>query len=239
MNISYGNPDLSTVIRNTVTAGYRKSSQKWNIGINLSGFFTTNNIERITFMDGDGISHSTYQNIGKNQSFRLNANFSFRQGQKWSINFNGGTAYSHVAYSESGLSNSGVSFQGSCNGNLMPWKGSTIFAGIFLFGGDVSLQTKYPYMYMTNMGMNQRFLKDRFSLSLSISEPFRKNMVYSYDFSDPTFKSHSRMVQFVRSGNINASWHFGKFNANVKKARKSSSDDKMEGGNSANSGTIR
>jgi len=78
--------------------------------------------------------------------------------------------------------------------------------------------------------MSQRLMKDKLSLSLSITEPFRSNLKYTIDYLDTTFKSHSVSTQYVRSANVSAYWRFGKFNASVKKVRKSSADDKMEGG---------
>ena len=236
MNISYGNPDLNTVVRNTVTVGHRKSAQKWNMGVNVGGYFTTNNIERIRWMDGKGVQHATFKNIGKNQTYRLNTNFSYRQGQKWNVYLYMGAGYTNVSYSEADLSNSGFSFNGSLGCNLMLWKGSSIYANAYLYGGDVSLQYKNPYMYMTSFGMSQRFLKDKLSLSLSVSEPFRKYRANIVDFADATYVSHSESRNYVRSANVSAYWRFGKFNATVKKARKSSADDKLEGGNSASGG---
>ena len=112
----------------------------------------------------------------------------------------------------------------------MLWKGSTIFANAFMYGGDVSLQYRQPFMYMTSFGMSQRVLKDKLTFSLRISEPYRKYMVYAYDYMDTTYKSHRESRQYMRSANVSAYWRFGKFNATVKKARKSSSDDKLEGG---------
>lgn len=236
MDISYGNPDLNTVVRNTFTVGHRKSSQKWSVGTNLGAYFTSNNIEQISRMYADGVRHSTFENIGKNQRYQLNVNLSYRSGQKLTIYLYAGSAYTHVSYGEEELSNSGLSFNGNFGCNLMLWKGSTIYAGAFVYGGDVLLQSKYPYMYMTNLGMNQRFLKDKLSFSLSVSEPFRNKMVYKFDYLDTTYKSHSESSQYVRSANLGVSWRFGKFEANVKKARKSSADDKMEGGNNTNTG---
>ena len=233
MDISYGNPDLHTVVRNAITVGHRKSSQKWNLGINLGAYFTTNNIESISRMYADGVRHSTYENIGKNQRYQLNTNFSFRSGQKLNIYLYSAASYTNVSYSEASLSNSGFSFNGSLGCNLMLWKGSSIYANAYIYGGEVSLQSKYPYFYMTNFGISQRFLKEKLSLSLGITEPFRAKQIYTFEYIDTTYKSHSESSRYVRSANINAFWRFGKFNANVKKARKSSSDDKMEGGNNA------
>ena len=54
MSISYGNPDLKTVKRNSFSFSYRKSSQRWSLGLNLSSSFTSNNIEQITIVKVNG-----------------------------------------------------------------------------------------------------------------------------------------------------------------------------------------
>lgn len=53
--------------RNSISLGYRKSSQKWNLGLNLSGDFTKNNIENIRRVDASGVRISTYENTRKKQ----------------------------------------------------------------------------------------------------------------------------------------------------------------------------
>ena len=229
MNISYGNPNLETVRRNSITFGYRKSSQTWNLSVNLNGNFTRNNIERIRRVDADGISRSTYENIGVNRNYRLNFNYSYRSGEKLNIYVNGGVAYTSIASPELNLSNDGVSYFGGAGLSAKVWNKGTVNLNGFVYGGDVSLQGQNPVNYTSSIGFSQRFLKDKLTISIYLSEPLSKTKTYRSNSQDVTYKMSSESIYVRRSANFSLYWRFGKFNVNVKKARRSSTDDKMGG----------
>ena len=110
------------------------------------------------------------------------------------------------------------------------WKKATVNINGYVYGGNISLQSKYPVNYTTSIGLSQRFFKDKLTLSAYVREPFSKIKTYSYDSSDNTYKMHSESSTYQRSANFSLFWRFGKFNVNLKKARRSSTDDKMTGG---------
>lgn len=227
MNISYGNPNLETVRRNAITIGYRKSSQTWNLSVNLAGNFTRNNIERIRRVDAEGISRTTYENIGINRNYRLNFNYSYRKGEKLNLYVNGGIAYTSISSPEMNLSNDGVSYYGGAGLSAKVWNKGTVNLNGFVYGGDVSLQSQNPVNYTSSIGFSQRFLKDKLTLSIYVSEPLSKTKSYKISSQDTTYKMTSENTYIRRSANISLFWRFGKFNVNVKKARRSSTDDKM------------
>lgn len=231
MSISYGNPDLQTVRRNSINLGYRKSSQKWNLGLNLFGDFTKNNIERITRVNESGVSLSTYENIGKNSSLRLNVNYSYRYKEKFNLYLNGSVAYTTISSAELALKNSGFSYNGGLGGSVGLWKKANFNFNAYIYGGNVALQSKAPFYYSSSAGISQKLLKDKLTFSIYISEPFARKKIYSYDSEDTTYKMHSESIMYQRTASFSLFWRFGKFNATVKKARRSSTDDKMSGGN--------
>lgn len=231
MSIYYGNPDLQTVRRNSINLGYRKSSQKWNLGLNLFGDFTKNNIERITRVNESGVSLSTYENIGKNSSLRLNVNYSYRYKEKFNLYLNGSVAYTTISSAELALKNSGFSYNGGLGGSVGLWKKANFNFNAYIYGGNVALQSKSPFYYSSSVGISQKLLKDKLTFSIYISEPFAREKIYSYDSEDTTYKMHSESIMYQRTASFSLFWRFGKFNATVKKARRSSTDDKMSGGN--------
>ncbi len=237
MNISYGNPDLETVRRNSVNLGYRKSSMSWNLGLNLMGNFTKNNIEQIRRIYENGVTHSTYENIGKNNSYRLNVNFSYRSGQKYSVNLNGAVSYTTVSSLDNSLQNDGFSFNGGINGNVALWKKANMNFNGYMYGGNVMLQTKYPIMYMTSLGLSQRFLNDKLTFSIFVREPLSKTKTFKFESRDLTYVTNSITEQTMRSINFSLFWRFGNFNPIVRKARRSSTDDRLDGGSPAATNT--
>lgn len=231
MSISYGNPDLKTVKRNSFSFSYRKSSQRWSLGLNLSSSFTSNNIEQITIVKVNGTRETTYGNIGKNNRYGLGANYSYNFNGKVFVNANFNASYVTIKNDNSTLKNEGVNFNGGINANVEMWKSGSVNFGAYLFGGNVTLQSKSPVIVVTNIGLSQRFLKDKLTLSLYVNDPFTRMMKFTYDAKDPNFTTHSESKMYNRSASFSISWRFGKFNTNVKKAKKTSVDDKMSGSN--------
>lgn len=229
MNISYGNPELNTVRRNNFNIGYRQSSQKWNLSLNLSGDFTNNDITNIRSVNEDGVNISTYENIGINKSARFNFNYSYRNGEKFSIYTNGSVKYSVISSKELDLSNKGMSYGGGFGANFALWKKATLNWNAYFYGGDITIQSRNSVNYSTSIGFTQRLLKDMVYFSAYVSEPLTKSKKYTYDSEDNTYKSHRESVNYQRSLNISLNWRFGKIGAQVKKTRKSSTDDKMKG----------
>lgn len=230
MSIVYGNPDLKTVKRNSFSIAFRKSSQRWSIGLNLNTNFTSNNIEQITFVKSDGTRETTYGNIGKNNRYGLGANYSYNYNGKVFVNLNFNANYVTIRNENSSLKNDGFNLNGGINANVQLFKATSISLGTYVFGGDVTLQSNSPLVVMSNIGLSQRFLKDKLTLSLYVNDPFTRMTKFSYDSKDPNFTTHSESRMYRRSANFSISWRFGKFNTNVKKAKKSEVDDKMGNG---------
>ncbi|MDP3452056.1 MAG: outer membrane beta-barrel family protein, partial [Bacteroidales bacterium] len=233
MNIYYGNPDLESVIRNTFTLGYRKASQVWNLSLNLTGSFTRNNIEQIRRVNDLGISISTYENIGRNNNVRMNVNFSYRAGQRVTLNINGAAAYTKVSSEDLNLVNDGLTFNGGLSGTANLWKGGIFNFNAFLYGGDITLQSKMPLMVFSSFGLSQRFLKDKLTLSVGVREPFNEKKVIKYNSYDTTYSLRARNEITMRSIQVGLFWRFGNFNPIVKRARRSATDDKMSGNSPA------
>ena len=232
MDISYGNPNLESVKRNSFSLAYRRSSQNWNIGLGLGGDFTRNNIESVSEVDGNGVRNTTYKNIGVGSVYRFSANYSYRQGEKLNLYVSGAVSYAKVSSEQLGLDNSGFNINGRVGGSIALWQKGTFNFNAYLFGGNVSLQYKQPLYGSTSIGISQRFLKDKLTFAIYLQEPFSKTKVYKYDFNDTTFKMHSENINYIRSASFSIYWRFGKFNAYVKKARKQANDDKMNGSES-------
>lgn len=229
MNISYGNPDLKSVKRDAISLSYMKASLSWNLGLTLGADFTRNNIENIRRVNQSGISISTYENIGRNQNYTLNINYSYRAGTKLNLFVNGSVVYTVISSKELELSNSGFGYSGGLGANLNLWKGGSLNANAFIFRSNITLQSRYPVNSSTSFGISQKLLNDKMTVSLNITEPFSKTKTYRFDSEDITYRMHSRSITYQRAANFSIVWRFGKFQANVKKARRSIIDDRLSG----------
>jgi hypothetical protein len=229
MSISYGNPDLKSVKRDALSISYMKASLSWNLGVTLGADFTRNNIENIRRVNENGVSISTYENIGRNRNYTLNLNYSYRAGSKLNIFLNGSVVYSVISSGELNLSNSGFGYTGGGGVNLTLWKGGSFNANAFLFRSNITLQSRYPVNASTSFGFSQKFLNDKLTIALNLSEPFSKTKTYKFDSEDITYRMHARSITYQRAATLSIVWRFGKFQAVVKKARRNVNDDRLSG----------
>jgi outer membrane receptor protein involved in Fe transport len=236
MNIRFGNPELNTVKRDVFTIGYRKSSSKWSLNTTANASFTTNNIESIVTIGANGVSSTTYENIGKNNSFSLNLNFSYYLGAKFNLYLNGSIIYSTYESKEINQSSSGFTPMGGVGCSVALWKNATATGNFYIFGGSASLQSKSTVICNTMVGLTQKIYKDKFSVSASVNQPFNHTITSKNDITGTNFSSHSEFISYPRSFRFSVNWRFGKYNVNVKKARKSSVDDKLGGGGATTGG---
>ncbi|MBK6284168.1 MAG: TonB-dependent receptor [Draconibacterium sp.] len=65
LNVNYGNPNLDAEISHTFNFTYGKFTPKYNFNLNLSSAFTNNSITPLTQLQPNGVSITTYENIGK------------------------------------------------------------------------------------------------------------------------------------------------------------------------------
>ncbi|MDR2469806.1 MAG: TonB-dependent receptor, partial [Tannerella sp.] len=93
LNISYGNPNLDAEVSHAFSLSYGQFTPKFNINLDLSSSITNNAVEQYSRIEGDGVRHQTFGNIGSNQRYGLNIYTSCRVGSKFSVNLNGRINY--------------------------------------------------------------------------------------------------------------------------------------------------
>ncbi|MFR9649622.1 MAG: outer membrane beta-barrel protein [Rikenellaceae bacterium] len=231
MNIYYGNPDLETVVSNSMSMGYRKNGQRWNLFLNGTIYLTDNAIERVTTSNADGVTETTYQNIGHSNSYRINGSFSYRK-PKYNIYVNASLSYIDMWSTASSLANSGFAYSSSVGASVKLWKDANININGYYSSPSVSLQGEGSQYYNYSFGLTQKFLKQKLTLSVYASNPFNKSRTYSYTTYDDSFTRYFENVNnSFRQFRFSASYRFGKNAANVKKARRTiNNDDVMSGG---------
>lgn len=238
INIRTGNPDLESVVANSFSFNYRKSAQKWNLFTGLSASLADNSIVSISSVDEKGIKTSTYDNIGENNNYRFNTSGSYRLGVKLNVYANGYLAYTDIRSKNNDLSNSGFSYGGSLGGSVRLWKEANFNANGGYYSSRIQLQGKGSSYFYHSLGLSQKLLKKKtLTLSLSVSNPFKENMSHESHLMDKTFKTFSSYTYQIRSFRFGINYRFGKMNTQVKKTRRSiTNDDKMGGGGGSGGG---
>ncbi|NLB26362.1 MAG: TonB-dependent receptor [Bacteroidales bacterium] len=239
LNVRYGNPKLNSEITHSFNFSYGKFTPEYNFNLNLSSSFTNNSITSYTKLQPDGVSITTYENIGKNQNFGAYVYGSVKVGKAVNLNTNLGINYVEMERGgDMGIKNEGFSYNGSLSARITTWTN-----GIFsLFGGvyspSVILQGKYSGFSYSSMSISQSFFNKKLTINASVSDPFRQKMTHTSNLADKTFTSKSTNYIYNRMFRIYISYQFGQMKEQIKKARRTiSNEDLKSGGDSGQGGT--
>ena len=231
-NTSQGNPDLEASTTHTLSLKYNYFSPKWSGTFTLSGHLSNDGISNWTSVDDQGVSHTTYSNNVRERTASVRLSVNYSPSEKFSFALNGRGGYSHYRLPQEEISTEEFTFDQNLNMNIALWKAATVSLGEGYNSGSANLGRKsgdYFYSYAT---LSQKFFDKKLQISVSCYNPFTKYQTYSSTAQTPTYRSQSRSRNHSRQFSIGAYWRFGKQNVQVRKTRKSiSNDDMMDGGN--------
>ncbi|MBK7626674.1 MAG: TonB-dependent receptor [Bacteroidales bacterium] len=241
LNISYGNPMLKSEVSHSFELGYTYFAPKFNFSVTSSSSFANNSIERISRVESNGSTASTYENIGKDQLYRLNTYLSYRPSGKLNVFFNGGVTYSKLeAMTAYSINNEGFSYQGYVGGRRTLWKDGSVNVNVGLYSSSIMLQGRSSSFFYTGLSLSQYFLKRKLMLSVSATDPFWYRKTYKSESQDITFFSHMENSYPAQNLRINVAYNFGKLDLQVKKARRGiRNDDLKSGGESSGTTTTQ
>ncbi len=237
LNVRYGNPKLDAEITHSISFAYGKFTPKYNFNLNLNSAFTNNSITSITRLQPNGVSVSTYENIGKNRNFGGNIYGSFNPGKKLNLNTNLGFLYSILESNNGlGLRNEGATYNGSLSVRYTAWKNGTfsVFGG--LYSPRIMLQGKSSSYSYSNVSFSQQFFEKKLTASVSVNDPFRERMIFTNRMTDPNFTMISKSYFYSRMFRVNISWQIGKLSEQIKKARRTISNEDLKGGGESQPG---
>ena len=238
LNISHGNPMLKSEVSHSFELGYTYFTPKLNFSATSSSAFANNSIERISRVESNGATVSTYENIGKDQLYGLNIYFSYRPSGKLNIFLNGGINYSKLeANTGYSITNEGFSYRGSLGGRRTLWKDGSVNANLGVYSSSIMLQGKSSSFYYTSLGVSQYFLKRKLMLSVSTTDPFWYRKKYTNESKDITFNSFSENSYPAQNLRFSMTYNFGKMDLQVKKARRGIRNDDIKSGSDSQTTT--
>ncbi|MDL2304020.1 TonB-dependent receptor, partial [Bacteroides sp. OttesenSCG-928-D19] len=231
-NINYGNPELKEETAHSFNVTYSNFAPKFNVNISLNAAITDDAITRYSFVDNDGVYHTTYDNIGSNQRYGANIYASYRPNAKINVYLNSRINYDIIKADKNlKRSNEGINAGGNLGARYVAWKGGSVSVNA---GGStpwIMLQGKSSGYYYTQLGVSQKLLKDKMDIGCYISDPFWRKIYYKSDYDDPTYTMHTENYRYGQTVRLSVTWRFGKMQTQVKKARRGiSNDDQRSGG---------
>ena len=230
--ISFGNPELDPEKSHSVNLTYSSFAPTYNLSAELSYSFINNAIEQYSYVEsGSPVHYTTYGNIGKNNSTGLNLFGNYR-GLKWLVLYMN-SSVNYVKMSSEALKTSNDGFTGRVflGGTFMLPKDFRISTGA---GGNlpqVQLQGSQSAFYFSYAALSKDFLKKRLNVSVSgvyLPKPeiiMTTNGINSTN-QQPTFiqRTHVQLARITEI-RLNVSYRLGSMNTEVKKTKKTISND--------------
>ncbi|WP_064196871.1 MULTISPECIES: TonB-dependent receptor domain-containing protein [Emticicia] len=240
-SISVGNPSLKPEVSNNVEFSLSTNIKKTYLNISLFGRQTNNSITRIS-MPSDtviGAIITTFQNIGKEQTFGTNIFGNFFLTQKWTINGGVDIFYNYLEGQQTGLnglsskiSNSGIVVSGRLQSQISLNKGWAVQAFGGFRGNRVQLQGTQGGMGMYSVGVRKEFANKKGSLGLAAENFF--GMTMRSTLTTPQFNQEMFNKLYNQNVKLTFSYKIGKMKFTQAKQSKVKNDDVKSGGDNNN-----
>jgi len=252
-NQSVGNPNLAPEVSQTLELGYNtfiKSSV-----LNFSVYYkrTNNLIEGIADTLTETIrnqtvhaTRTTYQNIGRNNSFGASFFGSVNPIKPLTIRASiNGYTYSPTIFDEfaSSASKVGTYFQFSAFGSASYQFKGDFLAELFGFTNSArrTIQGTNPAFGIYAFGIKKQFMKRKLAIGFNTVQPFARDKHFDQNISSASFSQTSSTAFPFRSFGLTFSYSFGKTtfsNPNQQKKGVNNDDQKQgdQGGQGAPSG---
>jgi len=234
--ISYGNPSLQPQTIHSLAVQTRLMKGRTFAGITFTGSYSDNMIVQYSSFDAvKGITSTTSDNVGKEWAVSANGNFNTKINNDWSVFLNGNVRYNHVENKFlPSQTNSGFSGNANLNTSYSINKKFTASGYAGFYRAPVSIQTKYPFNLWYGIHAGYKFLNEKLTASVGLSNFFQKERAWELTTVDPAFMYKSTTTSPFRALAFDISWNFGKLSESVSKKKGVNNDDLLSNGNSSN-----
>ena len=237
-NITIGNPGLKPEITDNVELSVSTSIKKSYLNLSLFSRQSSNAITRIT-MPSDSVAGAvitTYQNIGKEQTFGVNLFGNTYITSKWTLNGGIDLYYNYLEGQQTGLSgiselvsNAGFVIGGRIQSQISLPDGWAIQAFGGYRGNRVQLQGSQSGMGMYSVGVRKDIAKKRGSIGLA-ADNFFGGMTIRSTLTSPVFNQLSVNNIYNQNIKVTFSYKIGKMSLVAKKKTKGVNNTDVIGG---------
>ncbi len=209
-NIRSGNPDLNPEFTNSYEIGYLKNWEKSSLYQGVYYRQTVDVIQRVSTVEGDGITFTRPQNLSARDAYGVEANISKDITNWWRVNLNGnfyrattygsafGEAMSSDTYSMNSRLNSRITFLKNVNYQL----------NVNYRAPEETPQGRTKSMYSIDMAFNKDIMKGKGTITFSVSDllnsrKWRSETFGSNFYSDSEFQWRARQFMATFSYRLN------------------------------------
>jgi hypothetical protein len=221
-----GNPELRPVVNHIFELSYSKFGNT-SFSASLNYAFANNTVQSITSLISDTLSKTTYLNIGKEQSAGTNISLNYPVTTKWSFNVNAQLAYEWLT----GLYNSQLYRTDGLQGNAFAfarYNFDNTFNASLNWGYNserLFLQGHTSDYVYSSLNIIKDLFKKKFTVSLTVYDPFIKYRDYTSYTSTPDFVQSSYTQNYYRNIRLALNYKFGKIKSVATNKRGINNDD--------------
>jgi outer membrane receptor protein involved in Fe transport len=217
-----GNPNLKPVLLNDIQFGY-SSNKKLSVNIGLDYSFMNNlDLQVVNFDKATQVTQITYANTGKASSTGINFNFSYPITKIYNASLNGNAMYLWLQ---------GQSDEKIVDNNLLMYS-ATLSNVVRLTHGwalnaDLGINSRNPTglqgytngFFYSAFNFNKDIVKNKFSISGGIKNPFTKYRNSISKTFGPQFNQTYQSMNYYRSFSISLNYNFGGLKDRINKNR--------------------
>lgn len=220
-NIESGNPDLKPEFINSFELRYGKFINQFNLFGSLFYRHSYQPIQRISTVNDQGVSFTTYENVGKENYYGLETGFSADIIPQWNVRFNIGLRKNEVLGFDRAYQT--VAFNGRFSTFFPLPAGFRGYLYLHYRGPRSIAQGRQKGMLLSDLGVRRSFLNERAELSLRLSDLFNQRQ-YSREKEYENFTETSTYQRESRYLKISLSYLFGKLEAREENNKGNNSD---------------
>ncbi|WP_413670731.1 outer membrane beta-barrel family protein [Mucilaginibacter sp. Mucisp86] len=217
-----GNPNLRPVLLNDIQFGY-SSNKKLSVNIGLDYSFMNNlDVQVVNFNQGSQITQVTYANTGKAQSAGVNFNLSYPVTSIYNASLNGNAMYLWLQGQADGKAvNNDLLMYGVTLSNVVR------LAHGWALNADLGVNSRNPTglqgytngFFYSAFNFNKDIVKNKFSISGGIKNPFTKYRNSISKTFGPQFNQTYQSMNYYRSFSISLNYNFGGLRDRINKNR--------------------
>ena len=213
LNISYGNPNLMPAYTHQMDFSFGAFGKSWSFTPRISYSRSSGVIERYRLVKKNGVSESTFENVGSNSSLSLMLNGNFRPTPKIVTNASFYIFQSnYISLLNSSLNRDGIGFRAVFGLSMqLPFK--TAFESNVNYANTPNAQGRSKGSVNSSFAARKIFFKNKLTVRVSTNDPFgRKNNVNFNQGNN--FTSESYGTNNTSNVMLSLSYRFSKIKTN-------------------------
>lgn len=181
LNISYGNPNLSPSYTHQISLNMGTYGTNWSFNPRITYSRAIGVIERYRFVSPNGVSESTFDNVGSNYYISYILIGNYKPSKKTSFNGNFTLIQSNYSSSINQLLNRGGFSVRSRFGMSLQVSKRAAAEGSLNYSNNLVAQGRNKSSINSSLGFRQNFFKNKLSARIAANDPFRGKRGYSFN----------------------------------------------------------